>query len=242
MGDVGADGRVQHHAGEMRSRAGAARSELHRSLILFGIGGKLLQIAHRQILAREDNDRHFRNQCDRREVGHGIVGRMIIEPLVLRVGAYRTDPYRVTVGPGVREPLHAGHAARAGDVLDDDGLPKDFPHALGKEPAEQIGGPTCSEGDDHCDGPRRIALGGGGAAKHQHERKRDDFGFHEINSLAGCNRTRGDANVRRKLIGSAESWPSPEGLCRRQRLWQFVLSLHQVLRQREADRDRRASF
>ncbi len=66
----------------------------------------------------------------RREIGHHIVERMLVQRLVLRMGADAAENHRVAVGLGIGDALGAGHAAGAADVLDHHGLAEQFAHAL----------------------------------------------------------------------------------------------------------------
>ena len=66
-----------------------------------------LQVRRRQILARDQDARRFRDQPDRREIGDGIVGRLLVQRLAEGLGAAIADQDRVAVG---RPPWR--HAAR----------------------------------------------------------------------------------------------------------------------------------
>ena len=78
---------VEHDAAEMGCRAGAGRAERHLRLVLLGVGDEFLEVVDRQVLARDQRDRHLGDQGDRREVGRRVVERLLVEGLVLRVGA-----------------------------------------------------------------------------------------------------------------------------------------------------------
>ena len=62
VGDVDADHVVQQHAAEMGGRARAGRAELHLRLVRLGVGDELLEVLHRQVLARDQRDRNLGDQ------------------------------------------------------------------------------------------------------------------------------------------------------------------------------------
>ena len=70
-------------------------------------------------LARDQHQRQIGDQRDRREIGRRIVGRVLVERLVLRVGADVAEHELVAVGRRLGDARRAGHAAGAADVLDD---------------------------------------------------------------------------------------------------------------------------
>ena len=110
VGDVDADHVVQQHAAEMGGGARAGRAELHLALVRLGVGDELLEVLHRQVLARDQHDRHLRDQADRGEIGLRVVERPLVEGLGLGVGADGADDEVVAVGGAVGDAL----ASRSG--------------------------------------------------------------------------------------------------------------------------------
>ena len=99
--DVGLEQVVEQHAAEMRGRAGAGRAELHLVLVLLRVGDELREVLDRQVLAHGQDDRNLRQQRDRREVGHRVVERLLIERLPLGVGADGAEDEGVAVRLGI---------------------------------------------------------------------------------------------------------------------------------------------
>ena len=89
--------------------------------------------------------------------------RLLVEGLVVGVGADASDPHRIAVGLGVGDALGAGGAARSADVLNHDLLAQNFAHPLGHDAAQHVLWSTGSERDNHCHRPRRVALRAGHA-------------------------------------------------------------------------------
>jgi hypothetical protein len=131
---------------------------LHLGLVRLGVGDEILEIARRQVLARDQRDRRLGDQRDRRKIGRGVVGRLLVERLVVGMRADAADPHGVAVGPGIGDALGTVHTAGAADVLDDDLLAQNFAHALRHEAAEHVLRSTGGEGNNHRDGSRRIRL------------------------------------------------------------------------------------
>jgi hypothetical protein len=74
----------------------------------------------------------------------------------------------VAIGRGAHRLLGTQHAARAGAVVDDDGLAEARLHPLGRQPRPDIGRAARWKGHDEADGPiRRPALRGGEARKRE---------------------------------------------------------------------------
>ena len=142
----------------MGGRAGARRAERHLSLILLGIFDEVLQRVGGKILARDEDQRHLGDEGRGREIAGGVVGRLLVERLVLGVGADGAEHEGGAVGRRPRDALRAGHAAGAADILDHHLLAEDLAHALGHDAPEHVGGTARREGDDHGHGPRRPVL------------------------------------------------------------------------------------
>src|SRR5262249_28457813 len=126
VGDVHLDGRIEQRTGQMVSGPDPGRAVLHFRLVCFGIGDELLQILDRQILARDQYDRLLADQRDGREIGHGVVERMLVERLAMREGPGAAEYELITVGRGLRHAACARHAAGAADVFYDHLLAEDL--------------------------------------------------------------------------------------------------------------------
>ena len=167
----------------MRRRAGAGRAELHLRFVGLGVSDELLEIVRRQVLARDQHDRHFGDQADGREVGRGVVQGMRVERLALRVRADGAEHEGVAVGLGFGDALGAGLAAGAADVLNDDVLLQDLAHLRGNDAAEQVGRSAGGERDHHGHraGREILRTGVAGHCHSGHEREAENCSFHSIN-------------------------------------------------------------
>jgi zinc/manganese transport system permease protein len=167
MHDVGAHGGVEHDAAKMRCRARAGGTELHLGLVGLGVSNEFLEIVRREILARDQHDRNFRDQGDRREIVRGIVDGVLVERLVLRVSAHGAQDDGVTVRAGVGHALGPVHAAGATDIFDHHGLTENVSHARRDDAAEQVRRSAGREWNHHGHWPRRKVLGSGRACERQ---------------------------------------------------------------------------
>jgi hypothetical protein len=110
--DVDADAVIQEHAAEMRRRTGARGAKLHMRLVRFGIGNKFFEIIGRQVLARDQHDRNFSSENYRREIGHGIVKRMLVSRLTLGVRVDVAEHELIAIRRGFSDTLRTGHPER----------------------------------------------------------------------------------------------------------------------------------
>ena len=94
----------------------------------------------------------------------GVVERLLVERLVVRVGADRAEHERVAVGRGLGDAVRAGHAAGAADVLDHHLLAEDFGQPRRQHAAEHVD--RAAGGERHHHGHRPVGAvlrrGGGG--------------------------------------------------------------------------------
>ena len=58
------------------------------------------------------------NERNRREIGHRIVERLLVERLIVGVGSHAAERDLVAVGGGAGDPGGSGHAAGARNILD----------------------------------------------------------------------------------------------------------------------------
>ena len=151
----------------MRGRAGAGRAIGHLVGIGFRIGDEFLEVLHRQILARDQRDRRFGKKSNRREILGGVVKRLLVKRLVLRVRADARQDHVVAVGRGIRDALAAIHAAGAADIFDHHLLAEHLAHARREHAPDRVLRAARRERNDHGDRPGRKVLRIGGAAKSQ---------------------------------------------------------------------------
>jgi hypothetical protein len=142
----------------MDSRTGSGRGKLHLIGIRLGVGDELLHRADRKVLAHDQHQRCFQKQADAREIPGRVVGRLLVERLVLGLRSHGAEQEGVAIGLGLRDPVGAVHAAGATDILDDHGLSQDFAHPLRKQPCRHVVGAARGEGIDHGECARRPVL------------------------------------------------------------------------------------
>ena len=73
-----------------------------------------------------------------REVVDGVVAPLLVDRLVVGVGAGRAEQQRVAVGRGGNDAVHPDDAAGAVDVLDDHCWPKKLAHASADDAAHDV--------------------------------------------------------------------------------------------------------
>ena len=101
---------------------------------------------------------HARDERDRHEVLHGIVGKVLVEARVDRVRADGAAHDRVAVGRGLGDLGGTEPAARARLVLDDHGLAERDAQLLGDGAAHDVRAAACGERNDVADRLRRPRL------------------------------------------------------------------------------------
>ena len=158
MRDVDADRPVEQHAGQVRSRADARRAELHPGLVCLGVGDELPQAAHRQILARDEDARRLGGEADRREIAGRVIKRLLVERLVIGVGAGVADEEGIAVRRRLRDAHAARHAGGGADVLDHDRLSQELAHVLRLDARAGVDAASGRERHDERDGPCRPGL------------------------------------------------------------------------------------
>jgi hypothetical protein len=148
----------EQQAGHMRGRTDAAMGLFHSVALLPEHGNEFLQVLRREILSRDHDGRRMRGDADRHEVGEGIVLDVGREHRGCHMRAHGRREQGVAVRGGGGRPRAADGAARAADILDNDGLPENLGHLVGDDPRDHIAGAARGEGDDHGDRPGRIVL------------------------------------------------------------------------------------
>ena len=114
----------------MHARAGAGEPNCILSWFCLAYATNSFERVRRNILARDQDARRVRELDHVREVGDRIVQRLLaVDRRHRRHRRLPAEQERVAVGRSLRDPIGAGHAARAADVLDDDLLAECFAQA-----------------------------------------------------------------------------------------------------------------
>ena len=137
---------------------GARGAVLHLALIGFRVSDEIRQIAARDTAAGDQNERLDRHQGHRREVGCGIVERLLVDQRALRVGRLAAEQECVAVGVRPRDARGAGHAAGTGHVFDDHRLMQDLGQPRRIDSPKRVVDPARSERHHHGHRPRRPIL------------------------------------------------------------------------------------
>ena len=140
-------------------------------------GDQLLQVVRRYGFLRDDKLRVGGDHRHRLKV----VQHVVLERIDRRIddmGPPMANADRVAVGRRARDPADADGAGGASRILDDDGLPKRCPHALGHDARNRIGRAPGRVRSDYSDRTRRIGLShclahAADAQAGRHERKQN---------------------------------------------------------------------
>ena len=100
--------------------------------VLLHIGDELLKVARREVLASDQHHRLLGEQCDRCEIGSGVVGKLLIERRVIGLSADAAEQEHMTVRCGLCDAIGADNARRPTDVFDNYLLAQDFAQPLRK--------------------------------------------------------------------------------------------------------------
>ncbi len=123
------------------------------------VGDQLGGGAHRRGGCDHHHARHDADERDRDELARRIVAHLVlVEMLVDRDLARGRHQQRETVGRRLRDGRGGDHPARAGAVLDDNGLPERRFHRLGEEPRHDVHPAARGIADEDADRPLRIAV------------------------------------------------------------------------------------
>jgi len=137
-----------------------------------------MQVAGRQVVARNEHDRLLDYQPDRRKIGCGIIERFLMQRLVLRMGSRGAHHELIAVRCRLRDAVCADHAAGPADVLDDDLLAQDVRERLAQDSGDDIGRAAGRERNHHGHRPGWPVLRPG-RYRMQSERKSDRRCFDE---------------------------------------------------------------
>src|SRR5262249_56656169 len=116
----------------------AAGAVVHLRLVGLRIDDELSEVARGEILAHDEEQRLLDDQGDRREVGCGVVERVLVQRLVDRMGARAAEHELIAVRRSFGYAGCSGHAAGAADVLDDNGAPKTVGKPRTEDTAEDV--------------------------------------------------------------------------------------------------------
>ncbi|MGY3224149.1 hypothetical protein ACVIM5_004756 [Bradyrhizobium sp. USDA 4512] len=152
MHDVDLGRQLEQFAGEMRQAAGAGGGEVQLARLRPGERDQFVHVPRRHVGGDHQHLRHGRDQRHRREILQRVVGNP------LHAGADRQragarDRHRVAVGRRLRDRVGAEHAALAGAVVDDHGLPCELRDLLPDHPRDDVVRPA---GRERHDQPERL--------------------------------------------------------------------------------------
>ncbi len=119
---------------------------------------KSTQILGWEILVGDDHGRRMRCEADRLEIALGVVFHVGREHRSGDMGARAAREQGITIRVRGRDARAADRASSAANVLDDEGLPHNFPHLLGDDASHDVAWAAGRERHDHRDGSRGITL------------------------------------------------------------------------------------
>jgi hypothetical protein len=138
------------------------------------ISDEILEAVGRQVLSRDQQDGRAGDQPDRREIGGGVVERLLVEGLIDRMGAGGGEQELIAVRGRLHDPGGADHAAGAADVLDDHRDAQLLAQARPDDASQDIAAAAGRERNHHGDRPRWPIL-----RHRRHGRERGDEGEQE---------------------------------------------------------------
>jgi hypothetical protein len=148
---------LEQNAREVRLAAHTGSTKGRPVWIGFQPSNEFLQVVRRQsFLCGEDIIENLM-QGDRLEIAQYVIWKHV-DGSVCDMRAPVSRAERVAIGSGAEDPTGADVAARTPHVLNNDGLTKEGPHALGQDAQDHICSASCSKRHDQGDGARRIGL------------------------------------------------------------------------------------
>jgi len=154
---VDAGAQLELLGGEMRLGAGARARIIERAGRGLGARDQAGDRLDAGIGAHEQHVRGIDELADRHEILERIIGQIAVERGIDRDRG-RGEQERVAVGRGARRDRHAGIAAAAAAVVDDDGLAEGFLERHRDDARDDIGRPARRE--RHDQGDRPFGIGG----------------------------------------------------------------------------------
>ena len=141
----------------MRGRAVATGSEGEFARPRSGERDQIFRSTRRKCWMHDQDIRCHRHQCNRCKVLDRVVGQLCVEACVhcMRTGIGHDQ--RVTIGCRFGGSLRADNTARAGLVIDDDGLAKRFVQLLADRARHDIGAAARCRWHDDAYGFDRIS-------------------------------------------------------------------------------------
>ena len=127
----------------------ACRAVPQLRLVSLRVCYELLQIVGREIVARDQHQGLICNEGHRREIGHGVVKRFLVERLVLGVCSNIAEDELVPIGHRLRHAVRACHAAGAGDVFDNNRLMELAAQPVGDDASDGVGRSARGKGRHH---------------------------------------------------------------------------------------------
>jgi hypothetical protein len=155
--DVGAGHRIHQLAGELLRVADAGGGKRELATMGARIGNELGGGPHRRIGRDHHHARHHAHERDRSELAQRVVAHLVpVEMLVDRDLARGRHQQREAVRRRLGNRSRGDHRARAGAVLDDDGLPERRLHRLAQHARDNVDPAASGIADENADRPVRI--------------------------------------------------------------------------------------
>ena len=152
---------LEQLAVEMMRRADAARPVAELARIRLRIRDQLGHAVDRQRRIHQQDERQVRDHRDRREVLHRVVAELLVERRIDAHRRARRHQQRVAIGRRLDDRVDADLLARAGTVLDHEGLAELLFEHLRAHPRQDVGGARRRERHDDRGASRRIVVGRG---------------------------------------------------------------------------------
>jgi hypothetical protein len=130
-----------------------------------------LKVARREVLASDQHHRLLGEQCDRCEIGSGVVGKLLIERRVIGLSTDAAEQEHITVRCGLCDAIGADNARRPTDVFDNYLLAQGFAQPLRKDSTHDIESAARGERHHHGHWSRRPFLRPGGCVHGREGRK-----------------------------------------------------------------------
>ena len=153
---------LEQLAGDMRRRPVARRRHAELARIGLGICDKLGKGFRRKRGVDAQDDRFLDKHRDRRAVTDEI--QAIVQRSADDACRGERQEQRVAVRGRAQDHLGRDDAARAGAILDDDGLAKSLGQPIADQPREDVGCAARRSADDDANRPVRIAFRAGDSA------------------------------------------------------------------------------
>ena len=172
MDDIDAGRHLEQFAAQVLEAADPGRGVVEKARLGLGQIDQLLDCMHRHIGIDGEHIGAGGQARDRDKVFDRIVG-FLVDNGIDRVRD-RYHHKRIAVGRGFRRDVGSDHAAGAGAIVDEHGLPELLPELIGDDAANDVITAARRKWNDQPDRPRRIVVGGGGCTpRHDYGKKAD---------------------------------------------------------------------